>query len=113
MSRTQRALTSVVAVFGLLAFVCLSWTKDQTPNFSELQSSRQAHRIYCASANTSTSCLAAVKPTPGPIGTGNFALAGSLYLQSYASRKFAMHLPVTVAACISLPLWLVNRSLLI
>jgi hypothetical protein len=112
--RTKRALTSAIAMFSLLAFVCLSWTiKQFPPAISELQSVSKAHHVYCAGPSSAASYLSEVKPRFTAFVAAAGALAEKLTQQAHNSEQYSFHTQLAAVTNVSRPLWLINRSLLI
>lgn len=113
MKGRQRALTGVIAICGLLAFVVASWLKQLTPNVSsELQTSARHHYVYCAGPASASAYLAEIKPRFIGIVAGSLSLAAS----SPLSLSKCLHKYVSSKDRINdstRRLWLVNRSLLI
>lgn len=114
MNRRQRALTSLIAIFGLLAFACLSWTKQSEQTVSEETRTSKAHHIYHSGPTSSAAYLAEVKPRLAPVGSAA-TVAIAEHLEGVWFNPSNNHPQDQALATnnASRPLWLINRSLLI
>ncbi len=106
-------LVSLIATFGLVAFIVSGWMKQPVPNVLTDAQNVKGQHLFCTGASTLSSYLAEVKPkfsatgaTAVPATAGCNLVCpesvGGLLVESKIARD---HLPR--------PLWLLNRSLLI
>jgi hypothetical protein len=112
-NRTQKALTSVIAIFGLLAFMCLSWTKVAPTPVSEIKPRSQAHQLICSGASSISSFLTKAKVKLNVLLTAGGPLAATTLARCEQFRNHGDDSLTAAALNPSRPLWLLNRSLLI
>jgi hypothetical protein len=111
--RAQRALTSLIAIFGMLAVVCLSSTNLQATAAPELQSHAQAHHLYCSGPSSAASYLSQLKPRFTAFVATGAMLSGSLLQDCHHAARHDVDAQLIASTYAARPLWLINRSLLI
>jgi hypothetical protein len=113
MNKQLRFLTSVIALFSLLSFVCIAWTNQADSVVSELTPASHAHKHHLSGPVGNVSYLAEVKSRMTPVGAGIAVIAAELSQSLHQTAFINSHHKTAADSASSCPLWLINRSLLI
>lgn len=112
MQREQRSFISLIATFGMLAFVLSLWVKPPVPSAESDVQKTHKHQVFCAGASSSF-YLAEIKTRFSGTATNNPAFVVAI-VPSF--RQKIVHFTPDdnlETRSASPPLWLLNRSLLI
>jgi hypothetical protein len=113
MNKQLRFLTSAIALFSLLSFVCMSWTKQANSVVSQLTPASHAQKHHFSGPVGNVSYLAEVKSRMIPVGAGIAVIAAELSSSLHQTAFIDSHQATAAVSAASCPLWLINRSLLI
>lgn len=107
-------VSSLLAILAMLAVLASSWVKQPAPRVLADAHTTRKHHLVCAASSNLSLCLVQVKPTFSGCG-GSATPAPSYHTHLLAAAKSTAPFALTesVASTVQLPLWLLNRSLLI
>jgi len=112
--KRNRALTSIITIFGLLVFACLSWTTAEAANADSHLARSKTHQIHCTGPTSAVGYVAEIKPRLAALGST--LIAAVIYRITggwQQSDSVLADLDLTQFKAVSPPLWLINRALLI